>query len=107
MERAEATPPTDELHLGAWNGALWDLGLRWQWDAGTLNALTQGDERAKLAAYIDKHQPHLLRAYDRDFLIDLILLGKERRRTALCDAATRGVRPDLSCNGLRAAWGTA
>lgn len=100
---AQAKAGGDDLQLSAWNGAFWDLGFRWQWDAGTFRSLDAlPDDRQKLATYIERYQPHLLRAYDRDFLIEAIHAGKERRRAAMLAARSRGERAQLSCNALRA-----
>jgi len=63
--------------LCAYNNAFAELGLRFRWDAQTLAALASidGDE-ARLAAYIETHHPHLLKAYSREFLCAAILERK-------------------------------
>lgn len=67
-------------HLSAFNSAFAELGLRFRWDAQTLRSLaTIEGERARLAAYIGAHHPHLLHAYSIDFLSDAILALKHAR----------------------------
>ena len=62
---------TPDLH--ALNRAFWDLGLRFQWDEATWASLAPlPDLRAQLAAYLERHQPHLLAVYDVDFLGKLV-----------------------------------
>ena len=59
--------------LAALNRAFWDLGLRFSWDEKTWASMTQlPDLRARLAHYLQQHQPHLLAVYDVDFLRGLI-----------------------------------
>ena len=60
-------------NLAALNRAFWDLGLRFSWDEKTWASMTQlPDLRARLAHYLQQHQPHLLAVYDVDFLRGLI-----------------------------------
>ena len=57
----------------ALNRAFWDLGLRFQWDEATYDWLCRmPDLRAALAAYLERHQPHLLGVYDVEFLRNII-----------------------------------
>jgi hypothetical protein len=53
----------------ALNRAFWELGLRFQWDENTW-ALLAGmrDLRSQLTYYLERYHPHLLSAYDVDFL---------------------------------------
>lgn len=102
MDKHPELQQADQVQLNAWNGAFWDLGFRWQWDAGTYRELRSlADDKARLAAYVERHQPHLLRAYERDFLVGLIHSGMERRRAAILNASSRGEPPHLTCNGMR------
>ena len=91
----------DTGELDAYNGAFWDLGFRWQWDAETFREVcgTQG-EQERVRRYITHHQPHLLSAYDADTLARLIIENKTRRQAALRDARVTGRRAELSCAGL-------
>jgi hypothetical protein len=62
--------PTDRQSL---NRAFWELGLRFQWDEAVWSTLLAfPDLRAQLAYYVERHQPHLLSAYDIDFLKCLV-----------------------------------
>ena len=55
------------------NRAFWDLGLRFSWDEKTWAAMAQlPDLQARLAHYLQQHQPHLLAVYDVGFLRGLI-----------------------------------
>lgn len=61
------------------NAAFWDLGLRFQWDAATWDALAEkGSLEAQLAHYLAQCQPHLLGVYDPAFLAAVV---KERLGT--------------------------
>lgn len=98
-----ALPATaDDTHLSAYNGAFWDLGFKWQWDADTYRSL--GDaaaEKERIRTYVERHQPHLTRAYDMEFLINLIHDHKTRRHAAIVAANASGQPLDLHCNGVR------
>ena len=60
-------------NLAELNRAFWDLGLRFSWDEKTWAAMTQlPDLRARLAHYLQQHQPHLLAVYDVDLLRGMI-----------------------------------
>jgi hypothetical protein len=47
--------------------AAFELDLSWHWDASTY-----GSGREGLRTYLEKEHPHLLRAYDADFLLDAV-----------------------------------
>jgi hypothetical protein len=67
----------DDAHLSAYNAAFSDLGLRFRWDRHTLDALNEfKGEAARITAYIERHHAHLHKAYDADFLAQLILHKK-------------------------------
>jgi hypothetical protein len=73
--------PEAERDRSAFNAAFRELGLRWQWDAPTYDALVAHPcERERLRRYLAQEQAHLLRAYDAEFLADAILDAKQRRR---------------------------
>lgn len=99
------TPPpetTDEAHLSAYNGAFWDLGFKWQWDEDTYRGLGEtAGEKERIRVYVERHQPHLTRAYDMEFLINLIHDHKTRRHAAIVAANESGRPLDLQCNGVR------
>ncbi|CAE6737583.1 hypothetical protein [Paraburkholderia nemoris] len=72
-----------EAQLCAYNSAFEELGLRFRWDARTLALLaTIDDEEAQIAAYIEAHHPHLLKAYSVEFLSRAILERKKARYPA-------------------------
>jgi len=66
-----------DAQLCAFNSAFADLGLRFRWDAQTLTSLATIDgEHARVVAYIETQQPHLLNAYSAEFLSAAILAKK-------------------------------
>jgi hypothetical protein len=70
---------TDSAHLSAYNAAFSDLGLRFRWDQATLDVLTEfTGEAARITAYIERFHAHLHRAYDAEFLAQVILSKKAR-----------------------------
>jgi hypothetical protein len=77
--------PADSLaeELEAYNRAFLELELPWQWDASTLRHLLAADDGDCVGSYVERHHPHLLKAYDRAFLRDLILQIKSRPRTTV------------------------
>jgi hypothetical protein len=92
----------DETHLSAYNGAFWDLGFKWQWDKETYRDLAEtAGEKERIRVYVERHQPHLTRAYDMEFLINLIHDQKTQRYAAIVAANASGRQLNLHCNGLR------
>jgi hypothetical protein len=82
--------PDAEIERGAFNAAFHELGLRWHWDERRYDALcAEPSERQRVQRYVETDQPHLLRAYDAEFLADAVLEAKERHLRALakCGAA--------------------
>lgn len=68
-----------EAEINAYNKAFDELELPWRWDAATYEQMQVGaDPAAGLGAYIERSHAHLLRAYDKAFLSNLILSVKER-----------------------------
>lgn len=63
----------DQRH--AYNAAFEELSLPWYWDGATC-ARFHGVNG--LRAYLKAEQPHLLRAYDEDFLVHAIEAAKAR-----------------------------
>jgi hypothetical protein len=69
--------------LCAYNTAFDELGLRFRWDEQTLTSLAMIDgEQEQIAAYIEAHHPHLLKAYSAEFLSRAILKKKNARYPA-------------------------
>ncbi|AIY41788.1 hypothetical protein LT85_2630 [Collimonas arenae] len=88
--------PSEEASLFAYNAAFYELGLSWHWDADTYNSLLAHCAGKHLVgAYVELHQPHLLTAYDADFLIGAIESARIRCLEKL-DAC--GSRPSLNVN---------
>ncbi|MEZ0603715.1 hypothetical protein ACAX43_16385 [Paraburkholderia sp. IW21] len=72
-----ATDSPDDAHLSAYNAAFSDLGLRFRWDRATLDVLKEfNSETARITAYIERFHAHLHRAYDAEFLAQMILSKK-------------------------------
>jgi hypothetical protein len=91
----------DSAELDAYNGAFWDLGFRWQWDAKTYKELCGiAEEEERVRGYITRHQRHLLAAYDADTLARMIVENKRQRHAAVQAARHSGRRAELTCAGL-------
>jgi hypothetical protein len=81
--RAE-TPVDPELN--AYNAAFYALGLRWHWDVDTFAALQAfACPIERIRRYLETRHPHLLKAYDPEFLASAI--------------ETRKTRPEHAANG--------
>ena|SRR5690349_18477118 len=74
--------PQAEAQRLAYNAAFDELGLSWSWDAETFARLPAG-ARQRVQAYLEREHPHLLRAYDADFLVEAVESTKERFFTAM------------------------
>jgi len=66
----------DEVQIQAYNGAFEELGLPWCWDRNTWAALPAGSSR--VLEYVQREHPHLLKAYDGDFLVGAVESARER-----------------------------
>jgi hypothetical protein len=75
-----------ETHRQAYNAAFDELSLNWHWDPITFACLPARG-REGLRAYLEQEHPHLLRAYDADFLVNAIETAKAR-----CFAVMTGSR---------------
>ena len=76
-----ATVFSDPLaaELSAYNHAFCELELPWRWDATTLSQLKRTAPDCDLVgAYVEKSHAHLLRAYEKAFLRDLVQAARER-----------------------------
>jgi hypothetical protein len=68
-----------DVHRNAYNAAFHELGLRFHWDSERYQSvLCRDGERACLRRYLQQYQPHLLTAYEAEFLVDAIQAAKER-----------------------------
>ncbi|HXX86057.1 MAG TPA: hypothetical protein VEN29_19030 [Casimicrobiaceae bacterium] len=78
---SERTSAEVASELEAYNRAFDELELPWHWDAKTYRELLDAaGERDCVSVYIERKQPHLLRAYDKRFLSELVLGVRERCR---------------------------
>jgi hypothetical protein len=74
----------DNAHLRAYNTVFSELGLRFRWNGETVDwliGLKCDTEEALIATYIKTCQPHLLAAYDVNFLSKLICDLKNERHS--------------------------
>lgn len=64
----------EEIDRNAYNAAFYELGFRWHWDSDTYyDLLSQSQDAAeRICHYLKTQQPHLLKAYDAAFLVDII-----------------------------------
>jgi hypothetical protein len=64
----------DESERNAYNAAFYELGFRWHWDSDTYHDLLRRSEQPeeRIRFYLHTRQPHLLTAYDADFLVGVI-----------------------------------
>jgi hypothetical protein len=72
----------EELERNAYNAAFYELGLRWHWDSETYAELQRlGPQPAqRIRHYLQTRHPHLLKAYDAEFLAEAILACKGRQK---------------------------
>ncbi len=85
-----------DAHRNAYNAAFHELGLRFHWDSADFQGGECADgDRECLRGYLQAHQPHLLKAYDADFLVDAIQAAKERCFAAMHE---EGCRPAAFIN---------
>ena len=66
-----------ESHRHAYNTVFGELGLSWHWDLATYSRL-QATGSEPVRCYLENEQAHLLRAYNADFLINLIETAKAK-----------------------------
>ena len=77
-----------EFHRNAFNAAFRELSLRCYWATSTYRNLSRlPEETERVQAYLKTQQPHLLRAYDAEFLVEVIIATKAR---CYEDLAARG-----------------
>ena len=72
-----------ELERNAYNAAFYELGFRWHWDSATYDELARrsADEADRIRHYLLAQQPHLLKAYDAEFLVELIRQKQVQHRS--------------------------
>jgi hypothetical protein len=77
---SKANDPLD-AELAAWNQAFCELELPWRWDAPTfryLKSIAAGQDL--VGTYVERSQAHLLRAYEKAFLCELVHSAHDRYR---------------------------
>jgi hypothetical protein len=87
---APASAANDPLtaELAAYNHAFCELELPWRWDAGTFrHLLSIAADRDLVGTYVERNQAHLLRAYEKEFLRDLVRSACDRYRRETSAAA--------------------
>jgi hypothetical protein len=78
--------PALESECNAYNAAFYALGLRWHWDVDTFAALrSYANPCERIRRYLETQHPHLLKAYDPEFLASAI----ETRKTG-CENVAGG-----------------
>ena len=80
-----------ELERNAYNAAFYELGFRWHWDGATYDELARASasEADRIRHYLSARQPHLLKAYDAEFLVELIRQKQVQHRIRNAGAPTR------------------
>ena len=66
-----------DVHRQSYNAAFEELGLSWHWDRVAFARLS-GTGRDAVRGYIQQEHPHLLRAYEVEFLVEAIESAKAR-----------------------------
>jgi hypothetical protein len=71
-----------EFDRNRYNAAFDELGLAWHWDEKTYADLHSiHRDKSPVHAYVERHAPHLLAAYDSEFLVGIV----EAKRSQLGD----------------------
>ena len=72
-----------DLERNAYNAAFYELGFRWHWDSATYDDLARrsANEADRIRHYLSAQQPHLLKAYDAGFLVELIQQKQAQHRS--------------------------
>jgi len=74
LSEVSSSSSHDDLELNAYNAAFYELGFRWFWDRETYRELFSRDALAaeNIHHYLSTRQPHLLKADDAAFLVQVI-----------------------------------
>ena len=80
----------EAVELNAYNAALYELGFRWHWDTDTYRQLfaRQAGADESIHHYLSTRQPHLLRAYDAAFLVQIIREKKAQHAARIAATGT-------------------
>lgn len=81
MSKSTSPDAAIESQRHAYNAAFEELDLPWHWDAATYQRLTGQGSVCGVRRYLETERPHLLRAYDPDFLVAAVEAAKARRLT--------------------------
>lgn len=84
LASSNASSSDAEAHRHAYNVAFDQLGLPWHWDSTTYARLL-GHGADGVRRYLETERPHLLRAYEPEFLVAAVEAAKAR---CLCDSET-------------------
>jgi hypothetical protein len=84
-----------EMVRDAYNAAFHELGLRWFWDRETHLQLRRRGTTAQeqVRHYLESQQPHLLKAYDADFLVNAILQKQAQHCARAASRVATQTRP--------------
>ena len=74
--RRAADPSAVEAQRHAYNAAFEELDLPWHWDAATYQRLA--GHGCGVRRYLETERPHLLRAYEPEFLVAAVEAAKRR-----------------------------
>ena len=68
-----------------------EVGGRWDWDSATYDELAgrSANEADRIRHYLSAQQPHLLKAYDAEFLVELIRQKQLQHRSRNVGAQAR------------------
>lgn len=83
-----------EMERDAYNAAFDELGFSWHWNRDTYDQLLCQDStpEERVRQYLETRQPHLLKAYEAEFLVAVIQkkMTEHRKRLAARGAMTSG-----------------
>lgn len=89
MTRTQRTTAAS-AEVDAYNAVFDELGLGWHWDQRVMQELSSITvESERIAEYLRRHHPHLMKAYPLDFLTSAIAQSKERFASAGRQAGAR------------------
>ena len=77
LQAPTAADAESEAHRHAYNAAFHLMDLNWHWDPATFAAIHRYG-RAGVKSWVETEQPHLLRAYAVDFLVNAVEVTKAR-----------------------------
>jgi hypothetical protein len=86
--------PDDEMQRDAYNAAFHELGFRWHWDSDTYETLRResADASQRIRRYLETRQPNLLKAYDVEFLVEVIQEKKAHHLSRVAASPANGAR---------------